>query len=160
NPGLHPPHVAVSYAPGWNLVAGPEGSHVRGASGNLYTLQPGDMDYEPVPADAALRACWGYWAYFPTGGEFEPALGPYTGCTVHAAPGEYVMAGNPSPQYDAQPFNADPDSTWLYSPGCGYRLAQTTIPVGQGACVISSGPGAANGIQVQPIPGRAAAVSP
>src|SRR5207248_437834 len=45
---------SATYPPGWNLVAGPQGSHVRGATGSLYTLLPGDSDYEAFPVTSAL----------------------------------------------------------------------------------------------------------
>src|SRR5437660_27597 len=60
--------AAITYPPGWNLVSGPVGSTLNGASGNLYTLQPGDDRYEVLNVSTPLQACWGYWAYFPNGG--------------------------------------------------------------------------------------------
>jgi len=63
--------VAVHAAPlpaGWNLVAGSAGATLSGASGQIYTLQPGDSSYESFPAGSPLKAGWGYWAFFPNGG--------------------------------------------------------------------------------------------
>ena len=42
--GSYGVHSAVAgiYLPGWNLVSGPDGSLLIGATGRLYTLQPGD----------------------------------------------------------------------------------------------------------------------
>src|SRR5579871_3085251 len=72
---------SVSYAPGWNLVAGPQGAQLIGATGQLYTLQAGDTDYETQPADAPLMACVGYWAYFPNGGSLN--AGPLGSASVN-----------------------------------------------------------------------------
>src|SRR4051794_27611985 len=89
-----PSYAAVQYAAGWNLVSGPEGSHLTGAGGPPLTLQPGDASYETFAADGALRAGWAYWAYFPNGGSLQttPGLSTYT-VTVPA--GQWVMVGNP-----------------------------------------------------------------
>lgn len=64
---------AVTYQPGWNLVAGTEGNvgtsqgtHMGGAIGSLFTLRPGDTSYESVPVSESLKSGWGYWAYFAT----------------------------------------------------------------------------------------------
>src|SRR5436309_1197221 len=73
-----------TYPLGWNLVAGPAGSTLAGATGALYSLQPGDSDYRSFPVTTPLQACWGYWAYFPNGGSLTPGSSSGT-CTV--APG-------------------------------------------------------------------------
>jgi len=59
-----PPGVTVTYAAGWNIVAGPSGTTVTGASGSVYTLQPGDASYETLPSGGTLKPGAGYLADF------------------------------------------------------------------------------------------------
>jgi hypothetical protein len=126
--------LAVAYAPGWNLVSGPQGSTLTGATGNIYTLQPGDTDYESFAASSPLHGGWGYWAFFPNGGSITfgasaPSL------TITPVPGAFLMLGNPS-QSVATITGAD--SVLLYTPAGGYQDS-TVIPPGQGAWVTGSG---------------------
>jgi PKD repeat protein len=86
----------VRYPAGWNLVAGPSGTSFPQALGSLYTLQPGDSSYEPLPSGAGVQSGAGYWAYFP-----QPAGVSLSGASTDTAilnlsPGEVVLAGNPS----------------------------------------------------------------
>ena len=86
--------AATSYPAGWNLVSGPEGSTLSGASGSLYSIQPGDSAYETIPAATPLHACWGYWAYFPNGGSLAAGTDSAR-CSLTGLAGAWVMVGNP-----------------------------------------------------------------
>ncbi len=121
--------TAVTYTPGWNLVAGPSGSHLNGAVDPIYTLQPADTDYESFPADTALVGGQGYWAYFPNGGGIDFAPGTRT-YSVRPPAHQFVMVGNPSATGDATVGGAE--AVYLYSPSSGYQLT-SVIPAGQGA---------------------------
>lgn len=142
-------HVfAITYAAGWNLVAGPEGSHLSGASGNIFTMQPGDTDYEVFPADSGLHGGWGYWANFPTGGSITLTGGSNT-FSVASVPGQFIMIGNPSP---STVTISGADTAFTYTPSGGYQNA-TAIPPGQGAWVMGSQIGlAGNGPATAPAP--------
>jgi hypothetical protein len=136
--GLHQavvPAYAVAYAPGWNLVSGPNGSMLVGAVGNIYTRQPHDRAYESLPATAPLRGGWGYWAFFPRGGSLQaaPGLASYT---VELESGEWALVGNPSAVAVALVEGAD--DSLVYPPNGDYK-ATTSIPVGQGAWVRAQG---------------------
>ncbi len=137
---LHGPGTAqaVSYAPGWNLVAGPQGARLTGATGQIYTIQPGDADYQRFPANAPLTACVGYWAYFPTGGsiDFGPFGAASVNCAVGASNGQFFMVGNPSGS--ASITLAGADLAYTYAPDTGYQ-STTQLSPGQGAWVSSSG---------------------
>src|SRR5579871_6457167 len=71
--GIRPAQAAPStvalwkvYPPGWNLVAGPAGSHLDPHGETLYTLDGAVPDYQSarlVPAAAGQ----GYWVYYPHG---------------------------------------------------------------------------------------------
>jgi hypothetical protein len=87
------------YQPGWNLVSGPGGSHVAGATGSLYTLPNGSTSYTVVPVANALQACRAYWAYFPGPGPGHldtTGSTPQSSCSVPSTPGQWFMAGNPA----------------------------------------------------------------
>lgn len=120
----------ITYPPGWNLVSGPDGSTLNGVDGFLYTLQPGDAEYEAVPASSPLRGCWGYWAYFPDGGSLNASADTTSRCDVPTLPGQWVMLGNPSA---AQTLAfAGVDQALIYSADGGYQATQELAP-GQGA---------------------------
>jgi hypothetical protein len=124
---------AVTYAAGWNLVAGPEGSRLSGASGSIFTLQPGDTDYEVFAADSPLHGGYGYWAFFPSGGSITLTGGSNT-FSVASVPGQFIMVGNPS---QSVVTISGADTAYTYTPSAGYQAA-TTIPPGQGAWVMGS----------------------
>jgi hypothetical protein len=143
--------LAVTYPAGWNLVSGPEGSHLMGASGNLYTLQPGDSEYEIVPATSALHGGWGYWAYFATAGSLQASPGS-AAVSLRLTPGQWTMIGNPSAELPVTVSGAD--IVLVRPPGADYQ-ATTTIAVGQGAWATGR---ATASLAVQP-PGAPAAPS-
>ncbi len=126
--------LAVSYAPGWNLISGPEGSTLTGASGSIYTLQPGDTDYQTFPADAKLKGGYGYWAYFPTGGQLKPTKSTNS-YVATLLPGQWTMVGNPSL---AQATLGGVDQAQTYSSSTGY-VSVTVLDPGQGAWVLGVG---------------------
>jgi hypothetical protein len=133
----HPdPTVAITYPPGWNLISAPDGSLVRGATGVLYTFQPGDTDYQQFPVTTPLRGGYGYWAYFPSGGTVDLAPGT-SRYAITLLPGQYVMLGNPSAQQSASVQGAD--DVELYDPISGTYVPSNVIPAGQGAWVAAQG---------------------
>lgn len=125
----------VSYPAGWNLVAGPAGSTLVGADGSLYSFRPGDTAYEVFDVGAPLRACWGYWAYFPTGGSLAPAASQAV-CSAATVSDAWVMVGNPSTTGPATVSGAD--QVLIYDPVNGYQQT-TSVPVGAGAWLLGSG---------------------
>lgn len=129
----------ASYAAGWNLVAGPQGARLIGATGLLYTLGPGASTYQTEPADTPLTACEGYWAYFPTGGSID--FGPFgegsVQCSINVSPAQFVMMGSPSAT--ASVTVAGADVVYTYDPAAGYQAASRLAP-GQGAWVYAAGP--------------------
>ncbi len=128
----------ATYAPGWNLVAGPQGARLIGATGSLYTLQPGDSTYETRPVDTPLTACVGYWAYFPSGGsiDFGPLGGANTQCSLNVSPPQYVIMGNPSGSINVNVNGAE--IVYTYDPASGYQAATQLAP-GHGAWVYAAG---------------------
>jgi hypothetical protein len=126
---------AVTYPSGWNLVSGPSGSHLTGAAGALYTLQPGDGNYQVLPVDAALKGCFGYWAFFPTGGSLTGGTDAGN-CAVTLKDGEWAMLGNPAVSGPANLSQAD--TALMFDPAAGYKSV-TAIPAGQGAWVMATG---------------------
>lgn len=146
-----PAALAVYYAPGWNLISGPEGSRLIGAIGSIYTLQPGDSEYEVFPAASALSGGYGYWAYFPDGGGLAATLGSETYATT-LAPDQWVLLGNPNANASAALAGAL--SALAYIPEVGY-LSVTSIPVGQGVWALGAGD-----VSLRAPPGSAPPASP
>lgn len=130
-----PRALAITYAPGWNLVSGPAGSHLVGAEGEIYTLQPGDGAYEAFPADAPLSAGYGYWAFFPRGGRLEAAAGTPS-YSVTLLPDQWALVGNPTA--DTIVALSGARAALVYVPGDGY-VSVAVIPPGVGAWVLGSG---------------------
>lgn len=138
---LHQPAVAapraasVSYPPGWNLVGGPAGTRLSGATGSLYTLQFKDSGYRSLDVSQPLTGGFGYWAYFPGGGSATlPDGGP---CVVAVPIGarQWVMVGDPWPTGTAT--IKGPDRVYRYIPGSGYQEG-VTIRAGEAAWAYSS----------------------
>ena len=148
--GGHQPRItfAVNYPAGWNLISGPAGSVVNGASGTLYTFQPGDTEYKAFPVSTPLKSCYGYWAYFPNGGSitFGPGL---PSCQITIAPGQWALIGNPSAVGNATMTGAT--AVYIYTPGSDYQIAASLAP-GQGAWVQGSGTITVSATAAQPQP--------
>jgi hypothetical protein len=127
----------VTYAAGWNLVAFPQLTVLTKVSGPLYTMQPGDTDYENVDPTQGTQSGYGYWAYFAastsvtldTGGTFYATLAPA---------GQYIMVGNPSGSTAAVVSGGD--LVYTYDPVAGYNQTPILNP-GQGAWVLSNAGG-------------------
>ncbi len=134
-----PPGVPVSYAGGWNLIAGAPGSAIVGAGGPLYTLQAGDSSYETIGAGTPLVGGEGYWAYFPSGGAGSIPFSSTATMTVPLPAGAFVMVGN-SASTAATVTGAD--EVLIYTPSSGYAPA-TVLQPGQGAWVFSYNGGVA-----------------
>jgi PKD repeat protein len=133
------PGVAVSFAAGWNLVAGAAGSALAGAVGSLYTLQAGDSTYETLSPTSALNAGEGYWAFFPGASSGSIPPGSTGAVSVPLAAGGYVMIGN-SGTTPATVSGAD--AVLIYDPIGGYQPA-TVLEPGQGAWAFSASGGTA-----------------
>ena len=129
------PVRAATLPSGWNLVSGPDGTTLSGASGLIYSLQPGDREYESFPADARLRAGWAYWAYFPTGGSLNSPTSQ-SDYSVTLVPGEWAMIGNPMSHCTVAIDGADTALT--YTAADGYASV-TMLRPGEGAWVQGAG---------------------
>lgn len=124
---------SVTYHAGWNLVGAPDGARYAGADGPIYTLQPGDTEYEAFPAGTPAIGGAGYWVYFGAGRTLDlPDGQPFV--TVQLPPGEWVLIGNPSGLRTAPVSGAD--ALFTYDPGRGYRAVSSLLP-GQGGLAYS-----------------------
>ena len=127
----------ITYPAGWNLVAGPSGTDFSAASGSLYTLQPGDSDYESIDVSEDPQTGYGYWAYFTSGATVDLAESTTDSYEVEALAESWLMAGNPGATA-ARVTGAD--AVYLYDPASGFTLS-STLPPGRGALVYSAGGG-------------------
>jgi hypothetical protein len=133
-PRTAPAATFVTYPSGWNLVSGPEGSHLNSAVGPLSTVQAPGAAYSQLPPDATLQGCSGYWAYFPDGGSL--VAGSDAGsCSATLAPNGWTMIGNPSTTGNATVTGTD--IVMVYAAG-QYQVV-TSIAPGQGAWAYGSG---------------------
>jgi len=126
--------LSVTYPAGWNLVGGPAGTTLTGASGKLYTFGFRDKQYESLASDTPLTGGLGYWAYFPSGG--SATLGESGPCVI-AVPigaGEWVMVGHPWATGTATVRGAE--RVLKYQPGSGY-VAGVTLRPGEAAWAYS-----------------------
>jgi hypothetical protein len=123
--------LAAMYEPGWNLVGGPTGSTLEGATGSTYTLKA-DGTYAAQSSPYLLLSGYGYWAFFPNGGSLV------VGHTFEAAPtsairrtfGGFTMIGNPLADKSSAVVGAK--TVLTYSPSTGYTTVTDLAP-GQGA---------------------------
>ena len=73
----------TSYDPGWNLVGGPAGMDLSGASA-LVGYAGGT--YQPATSTTATGSCAGYWAYFPAPINVTVPSATDWRCPVHCWP--------------------------------------------------------------------------
>jgi hypothetical protein len=138
-PGPYPPPygpvVTVTYQPGWNLVGGPAATVLAGASGPLFTFQPGDAAYETLPPGSPLQAGYGYWALFtsPTSVSL-PVTGP-TSVYRTIPPGQIALIGNP---FSRPATVSGAGAVFIYDPVRGYQTT-TILQPGQGAWATGGG---------------------
>jgi hypothetical protein len=147
-------------------VAIPPGTDFSVAS-TLYTLQPGDTDYEQVSAGAGTTAGFGYWATIANADQasFTPvtlAMGSNAPYHISVPPGSWVTVGDPSGLLAASIQGAD--VAYSYAPATGYQVA-TTLQPGQGAMVTSATGAVVTVTPLQPVaqpqtPAAAANASP
>lgn len=123
---------AVTYAAGWNLVAGPAGASFPVAA---YTWDPLADQYRQLSPNQSLQAGSGYWAYFNQATTVTlPDDGP-NAVSVLLPPGQWVQVGNPSATASATVTGADAVDT--YSPALAAYAPSTTLAPGQGAWAYS-----------------------
>jgi hypothetical protein len=130
---VRPVH-AVTYAPGWNLVAGPAGSTFPGAAA-VYSFPPGAEDYIARTGVTPSSTGYGYWAYYPQGGSPNLAENPSDCRTTITAPvGQWFLAGDPSATNTARVSGAM--AIYAYDAVARTYTAVTALAPGQGAWVM------------------------
>ncbi|HLZ70695.1 MAG TPA: hypothetical protein VKV26_12410 [Dehalococcoidia bacterium] len=130
--------ASVTYHAGWNLVAVPTGTELRGAAGPAYALGPGDAGYVPL-GQGELVGGRAAWVYFPQDATITLGRSAAEYSRVLAPAGSYLLAGNPSAS-EALPI-AGADMAMAYDPVNGYQQVSELQP-GQGAFVVSQAGGA------------------
>jgi hypothetical protein len=130
--------TTVTYAAGWNLVALPPSTDLSKIKSSLFTIQPGDTDYETIDPKQGTQSGFGYWAYFAASTSMTLSAGSGDFYAVLAPAGQYIMVGNPSGTSTAIVSGADAVNT--YDPVAGYGTSPLLNP-GQGAWVLSDAGG-------------------
>jgi len=146
SPSPVPTGPTATYAPGWNIVAGPTGMTFTQAANPLYSSpvnNPAAPNYTSQPNTQPVVAGQGYWAYF-----YATTTVTLTGNTtlpfsVLVPAGQYVQIGNPSSTSSVTVTGAD--IVYAYDPtvpvGGQPYTATTTLRPGQGAWVYSNAGG-------------------
>jgi len=79
--------------PGWNLVAGPDGSRLA-LHGEPLLLLDGDQETFAQSDSNAAQAGQGYWVYYPQGAMLLLVGTPLDVSTVHIDAGHWATIGN------------------------------------------------------------------
>lgn len=129
------PGATVSYARGWNIVAGPAGTTFLQAGAILYTSQGGD--FAVLPNTQGVMQGWGYWANFAIDATVALNGAGGNSYTTPLQPGQFKMIGNPSGAKNAM---VSAEVVWTYDPASGYARHQgsAVLAPGRGAWVSSS----------------------
>jgi hypothetical protein len=125
----------VTYAAGWNIVAGPSGT-VDTGSGPLYSFPPGSVSYQTLPQGSALQSGTGYWAYFNSGVSVSLAAGGTGSTTLSIPPGQPALVGNPG--YGTATVSGAGVTLYTYSPTTGSYQQTNQLAAGQGAWAMST----------------------
>lgn len=133
-----PPGITVTYAAGWNIVAGPTGTTISGAAAPLYTLQPGDTNYETLAPSAGLKPGAGYLAYLPASTSATLPVVSGGSATVQLPPGQFVLIGNPG--HTAATVTGA-DVVLVFNSASNSYAPAATLPAGQGAWAMSNAGG-------------------
>lgn len=120
------------YTPGWNLVAGPDGSRLAINREPLLSLN-GTTDAYTVNHDASAQAGTGYWVFYPHGAVLLLAGAPQAVSQLHVAGGSWATIGN-SGTKSVSVRGADIALT--YTPQSGFVPADQVQP-GQAALVFA-----------------------
>lgn len=125
----------VSYARGWNIVAGPAGTTFTSAGATLYTYQ--GATYTTLRNTQGVTQGYGYWAYFPSDATVTMNGAGADSYTTTLGAGQMKLVGNPSGLKTA---TVKADVIYTYDPASGYTRDQgsATLPVGRGAWVYSA----------------------
>jgi len=145
----------VTYQAGYNLVAFPPNTDISSITTPLYTMQPGDTEYETIQPGQGTQSGFGYWAYFSSSGQITLDAGTSNVYSVIAPSGQYIMVGNPSGTQTALVTGADVVYTYDPTNSANPYNASPLLQPGQGAWVYSASGGP---IVVQP--GNASAPPP
>lgn len=131
--GTNSPSAVHAYplAPGWNLVAYPNGV----VSTPAYTLQSGDTGYEVAKPGTVLTPGFGYWVQTSNPSAI-PLSDGRSSVTIFAQAGQPILVGDPSGVLPATVVGADVLMT--YDPYNGYQyISDNTLQPGQAAYAIS-----------------------
>ena len=131
--------ATVSYAAGWNMIAGPAGMAFSQAQNPLYTIQLGANQYTTQPNTQAVAAGAGYWAFFAQPTTVTLAGTSSTSASVQVAAGTYAFVGNSSATQTVTVSGAD--ACFSYDPATNAYSIVSTLPPGH-ACAAFSTDGA------------------
>jgi hypothetical protein len=114
--------ITASYVGGWNMVGGPPGTDLSGAS----ILETWTSSQYVVPPVSITDGCRGYWAYFtqPTTVALPPSSRPTQSCALQAC---WNLVGNP---FSGQALLPAGVVAWYWNPSRDAYDNVTAIPPG------------------------------
>lgn len=118
------------YAPGWNLVAGPQGARLALHGEPLYSLDGSQPQYADN-GQGVVNSGVGYWVFYGTGQTLLLVGVPQPVTQIHVNGGEWATLGN-SGNKPAAVRGAD--LALVYDPQAGFQPA-TVVQPGQAAMV-------------------------
>ncbi len=122
------------YAPGWNLVAGPQGARLALHGEPLYSLDGAQPQYADN-GEGVAQSGEGYWVFYSTGQTLLLVGVPQAVTQVHVNAGEWATLGNSG----AKPASVrGADLVLVYDPQGGFQPAGLVQP-GQAALVYADG---------------------
>lgn len=120
------------YTPGWNLVAGPDGSRLAVNGEPLMSLN-GASDSYTINRDAVAQAGTGYWVFYPHGAVLLLVGTPQPVSQMSLSGGSWATIGNSG----VKPVSVrGADIALVYSPQSGFTPADQVQP-GQAALVFA-----------------------
>jgi hypothetical protein len=123
--------ATVTYAAGWNLIGGPDGTDVSGTDADLWQLAP-DGSFESVPSDEPLTGGQGYWAFFSAGTQLSLPAADAAATEIDAPAAAWTLVGNPT----TEPVSiGGVSAAYGYDPATGYSPVSLLAP-GRGALVL------------------------
>jgi len=120
-------------SPGWNLVAGPDGSRLA-LHGESLLLLAGDQESFAENNSNLARAGEGYWVYYPQGAVLLLVGTPQDVSTVHIDADHWATIGNSGTRPAAV---RGADIALTYEPNGGFSRV-SVVPPGEAAFVFSA----------------------
>jgi PKD repeat protein len=124
----------VSYAAGWNLIAGVQGLGGASVLSGPFSYSPSSNTYSAIAAGQALQGSSGYWVDLSAPATVYLAATGTQPMTADLPAGQYTLIGNPT---GVAMTVTGADTVEVYNTSSGAYQQTTTLAPGQGAWAFS-----------------------